>query len=147
MAVKDVFKFSWKTFINPAAWIGYNGLVEQNKAIYGILTNLKTVPQPGVSETFEEAMKRQGLTEKDLQEGISTYSALALVFLMLGLAALAYAIYLLGRYGSLLGTLLGVVVAAMFAAQAFKYDFWALQMRKRTLGLTFEDWKRNYLGK
>ncbi len=98
-----------------------------------VISNLKAVPAPGVPETFDEAMKRQGLTEKDLQDGIATYRALALVFLLLAAAAVAYTVYLLVGYGSLLGALLGVAVAALFFSQAFKYDFWALQMRKRTL--------------
>ena len=146
MAVRDAFKFSWKTFFNPSAWIDYSGLVSQNKAIATVLTNLKAVPAAGTPETFEEAVQRQGLTEKDLQDGIASYRALALVFFLLAAFSFVYAAYLIIVYRTVLGMTLGLVVASLFFSQAFKYDFWALQMRKRTLGLTFEDWKRNYLG-
>jgi hypothetical protein len=146
MAVRDIFKVSRKTFFNPSAWLDYQALVNQNKIIWGIISGLKERPEVGESETFDEAMKRQQLTEKDIQDGIGTYRGLALVFVILSVSSLAYAFYLAIRHYSLTGFLLAMAVAALFGSQAFKYDFWALQMTRRQLGLTFKDWKRQYLG-
>ena len=146
MAIKDAFKVSRKTFFNPTAWLNLNALKMHNKMIWDVLKNLFTKPVPGTAVSFEEAMKQQGLTEKDIADGISTYRALAVVFLVLALASLAYAVYLVFYHGSLTGCLLSLAVTALLASQVFKYDFWALQMRRRHLGLTFADWKRQYLG-
>jgi len=146
MAVRDVFKVGRKTFLNPSAWIDLEGLIAQNKTIVDIVKGMSTPPGAGAPETFEDAFKRQGLTEQDVKEGIITYRTMAFGFLVLALGSLLYAGYLMLRHGSFLGTFLSLAVGALFSAQAFKYDFWSLQMRKRQLGLTFADWKRQYLG-
>ncbi len=151
MAIRDevrkIFKISRKTFLYPSAWIDLNGLINQNSYLYTTLKNTFSAPTGDKPETFEEVVKRQGLTEKDLKEGAATYRALAIVFVILGLISLVYAFKLILNSSSILGMILGLAVTALFLAQAFRYDFWALQMRERRLGLTFQDWKKHYLGK
>lgn len=147
MAIRDIFKVSRKTFLNPSAWINLNGLIDQNSSLYNILKNTFTTPTADKPETFEEVVKRRGLTEKDLQDGASTYRALAVVFFLMGLIGLVYAVNLIIKQGAFLGMVLALAVTGLLLAQAFRYDFWALQMRQRRLGMTFEDWKRQYLGK
>lgn len=146
MAVRDIFKFNRKTFFNPYAWMDWGRIVAQTEFMWSVLKSLFYPPamQPGCS--FEEAMQQYGLSEDDVKDGIVTYRLLALMFLILGLSALFYSIYLASFHASFVGALLALAVAALFFSQAFKYDFWALQMRRRHLGLTFADWKRQYLG-
>jgi hypothetical protein len=59
---------------------------------------------------------------------------------------LFYSFFLLFHHTAFLGWFLGMATSALFFAQAFKYDFWSLQMRRRKLGLTFQDWKKSILG-
>ncbi len=146
MAVRDLFKINRKTFFNPSAWIDYPSLKNNTLMLYGVLKNTFTVPKPTTSETFEESVKRRGLSDKDIADGIGTYQGLAWVFVILAVAALVYAGYLMYYYSTITGMILSIVVSALCLSQAFKYDFWALQMRRRKLGLTFSDWKRQYLG-
>lgn len=146
MAVRDIFKINRKTFFNPRGWLDWDTLVAQNKYLWSVLKGLFFPAPPGVARNFEEAMQEYGLTEADVAEGITTYRTLAFVFFILGLCLLTYAVYLLVRYLSAGGALLSIAVAVLLFSQAFKYDFWALQMRRRHLGLTFSDWKRQYLG-
>lgn len=146
MAVRDIFKISRKTFFNPKGWIDWEALVSQNRYLWGILKGLFFPAKAEGAITFEEAMQEYGLTEADVADGITTYRTLAFVFLILGLCVFIYAAYLLVRYLSAVGSLLAIAVAVLLLTQAFKYDFWALQMRRRHLGLTFADWKRQYLG-
>lgn len=146
MAVRDIFKISRKTFFNPSGWIDYPNLKNNTMLLYGILKTTFTTPTSTATETFEEAVKRQGLTENDIADGIGTYRALALVFVFLAIAAIVYAAYLMYYHATFTGLLLSLVVSALCLSQAFKYDFWALQMQRRKLGLTFSDWKRQYLG-
>lgn len=145
--VRKIFKISRKTFLYPSAWIDLNGLISQNVSLYSILKSTFTAQTADKPETFEEVVKRQGLTEKDINEGASTYRALAIVFFILGLISAVYAVKLIIKSGSFFGMILGLAVTGLFLAQAFRYDFWALQMRQRRLGLTFQDWKQHYLGK
>lgn len=145
MAVNDIFKVTRKTFFNPKAWVDADALAYQHNTIVGVLRSLFTRATPGATESFDEAMKRQGLTEKDIKDGIATYRAIAIVFLLFGVALIAYSIYLL-LHVSLLGFILAFAASALFLSQAFQYDFWAMQMRERKLGLTLADWKRYYFG-
>ena len=146
MTVKDIFKINRKTFFNPKAWMDWDRIVEQNKYLWRVLRGLWTPAVPQAIRTFEEAMKENGLTEADIADAIGTYRALALVFLLLGVSAVFYTFYLLLWHATVVGAFLSIAVAALLFTQMFKYDFWALQMRRRHLGLTFKDWKRQYLG-
>ena len=146
MAIRDIFKVTRKTFINPAGWIDYDSLKQQNTTIVSVLRDMYTTQPPGLSESFEEAMARQNLTDKDVEEGAAAYRAWAIVFFLMGLATVAYSFYLLIMHRSITMTLLGIAVTGLLFVQAFKYDFWSLQMRRRQLGLTFADWKRHFLG-
>lgn len=147
MRVRDIFKISRKTFLNPGGWIYYDGLKEQTITIWGVLKNLFTPTRPVLEETFEQAIARLKLTKKDVANTAKTYHVYALIFAGLGLFALLYAFYLLFRFGTIAGWLLSIAVSAFLFAQAFRFDFWSLQMRERKLGLTFADWKNSILGK
>lgn len=146
MAVRDIFKVTRKTFFNPAGWIDFDSLRNQTSMLYSVL---KTMYQPVKSErneTFEEAMQRLNVTDKDLAEMSATYQAYTLLFIVLGIGVFCYALYLLFVYHSITGLMLGLGATAMLLGQAFKYDFWRLQITKRQLGLSLNDWKRHFLG-
>lgn len=147
MALRDLFKISRKTFFNPRAWFDYDTFRLQNETIKDVLQPTFSIPKPVREETFAQAMKRLNLTESDVKIMIRDYRRYAMLFLVLGIGVILYSFYLLFRYATFVGLLLGLASAALFFAQAFKYDFWSLQMRKRKLGLTFDDWKQSVLGK
>lgn len=146
MAIRDIFKVTRKTFINPAGWIDYNALKEYNRTIWDVLRNLFTSPQPVREESFEAAMERLKLSEKDVKSIINNYQIYCYIFLALGLLLFLYAFYILFHHGSFTGWLLGLSASALFFSQAFRYSFWSLQMEKRKLGLTFAEWKNHVLG-
>lgn len=146
MAIRDIFKISRKTFFDPAGWLDYESLKYQNQTIWVVLKNLFTRPRPQREETFNAAMKRLKLSEEDVQYGAKNYRLFAIGFFLIGLLVFFYSFYLLFRHVTFFGWILGLAVSALFLAQAFKYDFWSLQMRRRKLGLTFADWKKSVLG-
>lgn len=145
MAIRDVFKINRKTFLNPSGWIDYESLRNQNLTIKDALSSLFTVPKPGTEETFEQAKKRLGLTEKDVVDGAKRYRRYAITFLVLGLLVFVYSFFILFHYGTLNGWLLGIAVSGLLLAQAFRFDFWSYQMRIRRLGVTFKEWKDDIL--
>jgi intracellular multiplication protein IcmV len=146
MALSDMFKISWKTFFNPVAWLDFRFLKEQNKTIVEVLKTSFTPDKPLHKESFTEALSRLGVTEEEVQALRMTYIRYALLFATLGLVVFLYAFFLIFRHGTITGWLLGLIASAMFFTQAFKYDFWALQIERRHLGLTFQDWKNHILG-
>lgn len=146
MAIRDIFKFSRKTFINPSGWLDYDSLSNQTTTLYSVLKSMFSPAKAAHEETFEQAMQRQEVTEKDLTEMSATYQAYTILFLVLGIALFCYSLFLLFAHHSITGLLLGLGATAMLLGQAFKYDFWRLQITKRKLGLTLGDWKRHFLG-
>jgi len=146
MAVRDVFKVSWKTFFNPAGWLDYEGLKSKNKTIFSTLKNLFSKPQPERQEKFEQAKKRLGLSDEDVKNLEARYRLYALFFFLLGVIVFAYAFFVLFAYTTITGWLLGLAAAAYSFSLAFKFDFWSFQMKKQKLGVTFNEWKRNILG-
>ncbi len=146
MAIRDIFKVSWKTFFNPVGWIDYDSLKRQNVMIYNMLSSLFARNTVERTETFEEAKARFGLTEEDIQKTAKVYRIYAVFFAVLGLALFGYAFYLLFSHTSILGWLLGLAVSGLLFTQAFRYDFWSFQIRRRQLGATFDEWKRDFLG-
>lgn len=146
MALSRIFKISRKTFVNPKGWIDYDSLKDQNRTIGTALRSLFSKDAPERQESFAEAKERLNLSDEDVDLAMKNYRLYAMVFMGLGALAFFYGFYLLFRYVSILDWAIGMGVAALFLAQAFRYDFWSLQMRRRTLGLTFDDWKKAILG-
>ncbi|VVC75098.1 hypothetical protein AQUSIP_03740 [Aquicella siphonis] len=146
MAVRDIFRISWRTFFNPAGWIDYEGLKNQNITIYNTLRALFTRATPGRQETYEEAMKRLGVSDEEAQKTASAYRMYALCFFIVGLCIFVYAFYLLFGEFVITGWLLGLAASALCFAQAFKFDYWAFQIRQRKLGVTVSEWSRSILG-
>lgn len=146
MAIRDMLKISRKTFLNPTGWIDYDSLKYRTKSIWDILKGMTTVATPDREETFEQAMERQGLTDADVEQRISTYRLFAIMFVLLGSVVFFYSFYLLFKHSTFAGFLLGIAASAVFLSQAFRYDFWTMQLKERRLGMTFEDWKSHILG-
>lgn len=147
MAIGDVFKITRKTFFNPSAWINYDYVKAQNKTMWGIIKDMITLQQPaGTEETFEQAIKRMGLTKEDVENSAANYRAYALGFAIFGVVSFCYAFYLIFVHSTVTGWMLAIGTSALFFAQAFRYDFWAFQMRRRKLGATFAEWRQSILG-
>lgn len=138
--LKEMFTVSRKTYFNPTAWAGISTISELNDTLVGILKPMFTKHRPTREETFPVAMQRLGLVESEIETRIQRYSRYALIFVFCGLMSLFYGFYLLFRYHTLAGWFLAMGASGLFFSQAYQYDFWALQMKKRTLGLTWDDY-------
>jgi len=136
-----------KNFL-PSGWLygEVEDLKNQNVTIFRILKALFTKSVPRQEETFEQAMERLGLTEEDVKKTASTYRLYAFFFLFLSACIFVYGFYLLFTTLSLAGCLLAMAATSVCLAQAFRFDFWAYQMRVRKLGVTLTEWKKSILG-
>ena len=146
MALKDIFKVSRKTFVNPTAWIGAREIETNSKALWGIIKDAIARPVQGKEESFNEAMQRLGLSETDVQNTITAYRRVSYLLLTCGLVVFFYSFFLLFSHHVIFGFFLGLATSALFLAQAFKYHFWSFQMKRRELGASFAEWKRSVLG-
>ena len=146
MAIRDIFKVSWKTFFNPKGWIDYENLKTQNRTIFTVLRALFTKQKPERVENFQEAKERLNLTNEDIHSLKMKYFLYAMIFLLIGVLIFAYAFFLLFKYLSIAGWLLALAASAYCFAQAFRYHFWSFQMSQQKLGATYGEWKHYVLG-
>ncbi|MDX1900678.1 MAG: type IVB secretion system protein IcmV [Gammaproteobacteria bacterium] len=137
---KNAIKISRKTFFNPSGWIGYGLLKTQIQTTWDFVSNIFTPAEPARIETFEQAMQRLGLTEDSLQKTRTRYLITSAVFLVLALVTVVEGIRLLSQHGTFAGFVLAIPTAALFFVNAFRYHFWAFQIKKRKLGCTFQEW-------
>jgi intracellular multiplication protein IcmV len=142
MPVKDVFKVSRKTFFNPRAWLGYDELKNQTKTIWDTLRALFTSSKPQRQETFEQAMQRLQLSEKDIKEKQATYLNYAIAFIILAVCSFLSSFYYLIHHHTFSGMILGFAVTTLFATQAFRFHFWYFQIKHRKLGCTYKEWRQ-----
>jgi len=149
MAMWDIFKVSRKTFVNPRAWLGFDYFIGQNRVIGSYLKSIFVPPAavPVNEETFEQSMQRNGMSEADLKLAIKNYQRFTLLFVFLAVLSFCYAFFILFAYALFSGFLLALCVCALLLAQAFKYNFWSLQLTRRNLNITFNDWKKSILSK
>jgi len=146
MAIRDAVKVTRKTFFNPRAWLGVDELKFQFSTIITILRDLFTVATPLREETFEQALQRFNIEEKQVDQLQKRYLSFAWFFILCFLLAFAYSFFLLFSRHAFLAFLMGLSVAAFLLGQGFRYHFWHYQLKVRRLGVTFDEWKNAFLG-
>lgn len=129
-----------KPFVDVGSWMGYSQLSDSTKKLYnGIKILFIPQPKPANTENFDEAVKRLGLTEEVVQQRKKEFLRLCLVYAVIGVLVLAYAIYL-AWLRSPHGAIAGFAVSLLSFTQAFRYHFWWFQLREQRLGCTFREW-------
>jgi intracellular multiplication protein IcmV len=146
MALRDVFKISFKTFFNPSGWFGYARVKGGMVDTWTIMKGLFVVAEPERTETYAEALNRHGLTEASAEELRKDYLLYAFLLLLISVVSVGFGIYLFYANKSFTGMLLGIAVACLFSAQAFRYHFWSFQIKQRKLGCTFQEWRDALFG-
>jgi intracellular multiplication protein IcmV len=136
-----------KSFVDVPNWMGTSGLGDQWNVVSKIFKNIYAAPVEGrYKESFEQAMQRLNLTEKDLQQRVHEFTRLFLICISLTLLAFIYAMYLL-FHGSIRGCFVGLAITFMLGAQAFRYHFWRFQILHRRLGVTFNYWLKHTISR
>ncbi len=148
MAKKKGFKFFTRSIFNVPRWIGWESLRNNASSIGQMYRSLFKMPmEPGISESFEEAVVRLNLSEKDILAAEKAYQYKARFYLVLILIALGYHVYLIKQaYWS--ASFVMISFDLMLLSFYFRESFWLTQIRQRRLGLSFKEWLCiNFLGK
>lgn len=141
MAIRDIFKVNFKTFVNPTAWLGWEFIKTQTLLVIAMFRAVFfPTPPTGIQETFEDAQKRFELKDEEVENIGRNYFLLALLYLFLGLLLLILTFYFLFT-GAFAGFFLALAVTAYLLSQAFQNHFWYFQIKNRKLGLTYEEWR------
>jgi len=142
MPLKDIVKVNRKTFFNPSAWLGFGQLSSQFRNTVDLAKGIVTPEQARRQETFDQAMSRLRLTDKDVHAMWVRYLLYTLFFFVLGTGLLVYGFYLLIENGSFHGFILALAIASLAFVNAFRFHFLSFQIRRRQLGCTFKEYFR-----
>lgn len=136
-----------KAFL-PGGWLGaeVRDLKNSNQTIISFLKGLFVRQAPARQESFEQAIIRLNVSEEEIKELANKYRWYAMFFFMLAVLLLLYSFYLLFEYFTIMGCLLALAACAFTLSYAFRFDFWAYQMRVRKLGVSYKEWKQSILG-
>lgn len=120
-------------------WMSWDYLSDTTSKIKSSVLDLATPQKAKFSESFEEAMIRLELTEKDLINRKKEFTRLFYLFTLIGLFIIGYAVYMayLGHFGA---CLISFGLAGFSFTQAFKWHFWLFQLRNRKLGCSVKEW-------
>lgn len=129
---------------NFKRWIGMDMLKRSTNTVYNLYKDFNSSSSPknmpvGQSQSFEDLMVKNGITEKELARRIRTSFAAILVYSLCLFVVLLYCVYLLvnGYYET---SILSFILALVFVSFIFKEHFNYFQMKQRRLGCTFKDW-------
>lgn len=129
---------------NVRAWIDFDRLKSFTLYLGNGFKKMFIPQQGGGGETFEEAMLRLNISEKDLQERKSALYRLSLLMCAAAIFIFGYAIYHV-MYGSYKAVVISLVVMLIALVLAFRYHFWYFQIKERKLGCTMQEWYRKGL--
>lgn len=132
-----------KPLVDFPTWMGYQGLVENGKAIIRGTKDLFTPPQTGRPESFTEATERLALDDAAIKRRETVFLVFAIFWALVTLSALVYTLWLMINDG-LVGSLLSAALTFLAGIFTFRYHFWYLQVKNRSLGMTFNQWLNSW---
>ena len=138
MAKKTV-RGTFHRFFDVGSWLGMNEIRRNTGNLRELIRDLFTVSKPERRETFDEAIARYNLSEKDLEERMHKFFTTSMLYLGAFFCILLYSVYLFTQalYRPMIMSLaFSCVLFSMF----FKEHFWYTQMKYRRLGFTFFQW-------
>lgn len=147
MAIKDVFKVSRKTFVDPKNWLAYDTVKVSTGILWRATKSVFFTTPPSApvqQETFDEAMQRQGLSEDDVKSSVRTYLLFSMGFGALAIGIVVLALYFFSRL-LIADGVIALSIASFLFAQAFVFNFWCFQMKMRKLGCSFAEWRQGKL--
>lgn len=146
MGFRSYVKNTVKANTNVKGWTGWDVVKNNANVIKNFADDLKAPETrvPPVQITFEEAMKKYGLTESDVQRSMRNHFITACVCLVLCLAAFLWTFHLLWK-GMILSGLVSLSLSALMGAYGFSEHFYYFQMKRRKLNVTLSEWASNFL--
>lgn len=147
MGFMQVVKKSVSAGWNFTGWVGLGQIKQNASMVKNLSKEVFTIPKPAAApkrETFEQCVRRLGLTEQDIQKRIKTCTQTLWMCLALGVLLLGYMVYIF-MAGFYLSSFVCLMLSFMVFAYSFREHFHRFQMQQRRLGCTFQQWLRHTL--
>jgi len=134
-----------KPLVDFPTWMGYRTIVDNGKSVIQNLKSIFTPRKPKHTESFEQAISRLGLTEKDIKSREKMFLLLSLFWGLVAIGILIHAGSLFFNHG-VKGGLLALALTFFALTLCFRYHFWYFQVKNRLLGADFKTWLNKSLG-
>lgn len=140
--LKSIFGGIGKVFLPKVSFkaiLGTRELKETAQLSHDLAKEAFTVDETVRQENFNQAARRLKLTSTDIVERQKRCMLIAGLFLLAAFLCFAYTIYLAFQ-GAIMGFFLGLSVSFLGLTYAFRYHFWAFQLKHHKLGCTLKEW-------
>lgn len=121
-------------------WLDYDMLKRSTTKIVDITRATFSPEQAERTETFEQAMERLNLTEAELQQRLTEFSRLLVVYLIIAALIFSYSVWIAFSYKNIMGFFMGFCITLFALTHAFRYHFWIYQIKNRKLGCSLREW-------
>lgn len=134
-------KGSLRSIVDVPAWIGFKWLKGNTIGLFQFARQTITgqFAKTDKTETFEQAMQRQNLSEQDLALRVQALQRDSYIFAGATILSLLYMFYLFWNVHFFAG-ILTYLVSMLFLSQFAKCRFWLFQIQQRKLGCTITEW-------
>lgn len=132
---------------NVSSWVGARQIKGNIGAIKELANDAfltKKAKEPIKKETFEQCLKRLGISEAVLQKRIKNSTQ---IIIMCSLLSVPMAIYTLYMFSShfYLSSFVCAMLTLLLLTYSFREHFNRFQMKQRRLGCTFQEWRQALL--
>ncbi|MDI9818677.1 MULTISPECIES: type IVB secretion system protein IcmV [unclassified Legionella] len=135
----------FKRIFNVRAWFDFDRLSAFTAYLVGgFKTMFIPQKQTGQGESFEAAVARMHLSEKDLIAKQKALYRLSILMCAAAVFIFSYSLYHL-YYGTYRAVIVSLVLTLVALVLAFRYHFWYFQIKERKLGCSISEWYRQGL--
>lgn len=142
---KGVIRSFFGSFFNVKAWIAYDEIAYNGKWILDtfklLFSKPKKLTREELNETFADAAARMELSEEDIKYRTKQFLLMTILYAAIAFILFGYEIYLLIAGAPFLSLIMNLALIALMGAYAYRESFWYMQMQKRKLGCTYEEWR------
>jgi intracellular multiplication protein IcmV len=121
-------------------WLDYDFLKRSTNKIMSIARSAFSPEQAERTETFEQAMERLNLTENELQQRLTEFSRLLVIYIFIAIAIFTYSVWIVFTHKNIMGFFMGFCITIFALSHAFRYHFWIYQIKHRKLGCSLREW-------
>ncbi len=128
----------FRSMVDFPTWMNVKGLRESGDTIAKTFKSLQEVKTSDRQETFEEAMTRLNLSEKDIQTRMRQCVISGWIYFSCASLLFFYGLYLL-IFSTFSGFVIAWLLSVLAGVYAYRDAFWYFQMKKKKLGCSFSE--------
>lgn len=142
MSNMKILRKTFSSGVNITGWMGLKQIKENSVLIKDLFNDTFSAEKKSATakvETFDQAVRRLGLTEADIQKRIKKSTQIIYFCGILSLPMLIYTLYMFNAEFYLSG-LVCLMLTFLLFSYVFREHFNRFQLRQRRLGCSFKEW-------